>query len=307
MAYPHRHLLGIAPLTRVDIAGLLDAAQAMVDGHVPAGLAGRIQIDAFFENSTRTLMSFALAGKKLGLHVLDFGVARSSVAKGETLADTARTLAALGADVIVMRHGAPGAAEEVAQAVGHTSGRGGCAVVNAGDGVNEHPTQALIDAFVLRRRFGTLDGLTVAICGDIRHSRVARSNMLLLTRMGAHVRVTGPTGLLPPGAIPEGVSIVPDLEDAISGVDAVMMLRVQHERMAERLHLSANDYHARYGLNSARLALAARHAVVMHPGPVNRDVEIAGTLADDPACSVILEQVAMGVPVRMACLAAVLG
>lgn len=306
MAFPHRHLLGIAPLTRVDIAGLLDAAQAIVDDHLPAGLAGRVQIDAFFENSTRTLMSFALAGKKLGLHVLDFGVARSSVAKGETLADTARTLAALGADVIVMRHGAPGAAEEVAQAVGPTTGRGGCAVVNAGDGVNEHPTQALIDAFVLRRRFGTLDGLTVAICGDIRHSRVARSNMLLLTRMGVRVRVAGPTDLLPQGAIPQGVTIVPDLEDAISGVDAVMMLRVQHERMAERLHLSADDYHARYGLTSTRLALAANHAVVLHPGPVNRDVEIAGTLADDPARSVILEQVTMGVPVRMACLAAVL-
>ena len=306
MAYPHRHLLGIAPLDSVDIGSLLDAAQAMADGHVPGDLAGRVQIDAFFENSTRTLMSFALAGKRLGLHVLDFGVARSSVAKGETLADTARTLAALGADVIVMRHGAPGAAEEVAQAVGHKVGSGGCAVVNAGDGVNEHPTQALIDALVLRRRFGTLDGLTVAICGDIRHSRVARSNMLLLSRMGAHVRVTGPAGLLPDREVPDGVAIVSELEDAISGVDAVMMLRVQHERMAERLHLPPDAYHAEYGLTSVRLALAAKHAVVMHPGPVNRDVEIAGTLADDPARSVILEQVAMGVPVRMACLAAVL-
>jgi len=303
MIWRHRNLLGIAPLSVADIRALLDSAQAIADGDIPTGLAGRVQVNAFFENSTRTLMSFALAGKRMGLHVLDFGVARSSLAKGESLADTARTLAALGADVIVMRHAMPGAAEEVAQAVAPS----GCAVLNAGDGVNEHPTQALIDALVLRRRFGAIEGLTVAICGDIRHSRVARSNILLLTRMGARVRVTGPVGLMSHEDLPEGAVAVPDMEAAISGVDAVMMLRVQHERMKERLDLSVEDYHARYGLTDSRLALAAPHAVVMHPGPVNRGVERAGTPADDPARSVILDQVTLGVPVRMACLAAVLG
>ena len=303
MTFSHRHLLGIAPLSLPEIELLLDSAQAIADGHVPAGLAGRVQVNAFFENSTRTLMSFALAGKRLGLHVLDFGVVRSSVAKGETLGDTVRTLAALGADAIVMRHGTPGAAVEVAAAVDAA----GCAVVNAGDGVNEHPTQALVDALVLRRRFGALDGLAVAICGDIRHSRVARSNMLLLSRLGARVRVTGPARLLPDAPVPENVAVVPDFDAALAGADAVMMLRVQHERLADRLDLSAEEYHAAHGLSASRLAGAAPHAVVMHPGPVNRDVEIAGALADDPTRSVILDQVAAGVPVRMACLAAVLG
>jgi aspartate carbamoyltransferase catalytic subunit len=302
MSFPHRHLLGIAPLTPAEIGWLLDAAESMIGRDVPAAPVARVQINAFFENSTRTLMSFGLAGRRLGLHVLDFGVAGSSVAKGETLGDTARTLAALGADVIVMRHGTPGAADEVVRAVEPS----GCAVINAGDGINEHPTQALIDALVLRRRFGRLEGLTVAICGDIRHSRVARSNMLLLTRMGARVRVTGPAILLPAGAVPEGVSVVPEFAGAIEGADAVMMLRVQHERMADRLNLAADAYHADHGLTWERLNAASPHAIVMHPGPVNRDVEIAGALADDPARSVILQQVALGVPVRMACLQAVL-
>jgi len=227
-------------------------------------------------------------------------VAGSSIVKGESLADTARTLEAIGADVIIVRHSRPGAPEETARAVS-------CAVINGGDGTNEHPTQALIDALVLRRRFGRLEGLTVTICGDIRHSRVARSNMLLLTRMGAQVRLTGPANLLPVEGLPEGASVIADIEEAMAGADAIMMLRVQHERMQGRLDLSSAEYHAAFGLTRARLALAKADAVVMHPGPINRDVEIASDVADDALRSVILDQVALGVPVRMACLAACLG
>ena len=298
MAFAHAHLTGIAELSTADIVALLDEAERYAGG---AGdmeaLAGCVQVNAFFENSTRTLLSFELAGKRLGAHVLNMAVAQSSIAKGESLADTARTIEALGASVIVMRHPQSGAAATVAATVG-------CSVVNGGDGTGEHPTQALIDALALRRRFGRIEGLTVAICGDIRHSRVARSNMLLLTRLGARVRVTGPAVLLP-SEMPEGVSVVTNIDDAIAGVDAIMMLRVQHERMTDRLDLSFADYHARYGLTRDRLRTAAPAAAIMHPGPINRGVEIDGTLADDHARSMILTQVALGVPVRMACLAAV--
>lgn len=293
-----KHLLGVDALSMAEIVGLLDEADRIADGGSPArALTASVQVNVFFENSTRTLLSFELAGKRLGAHVLGMAVAQSSIAKGETLVDTARTVEALGATVIVMRHAQAGASATVADAVG-------CAVINAGDGTGEHPTQALIDALALRRRFGRIEGLTVAIVGDIRHSRVARSNMLLLTRLGAQVRVTGPATLLPP-EVPPGAVIVAKLDEAIAGADAVMMLRVQHERMADRLDLSVADYHARYGLTEDRLALANSHAIVMHPGPINRGVEIDGALADDPRRSIILEQVALGVPVRMACLAAV--
>lgn len=296
-----RHLLDIASLSAGDIDTLLASAETIaLSGYAPRPRTGRVQVNAFFENSTRTLLSFELAGKRLGSHVLNMAVAQSSVAKGESLEDTGRTLAALGADVIVMRHGTAGAARALSQAVG-------CAVINGGDGINEHPTQALIDALVLRGRFGTLDGLTVAICGDIRHSRVARSNMLLLTRLGARVRVSGPAPLLPTDGLPAGVTRVPEFGDALADADAVMMLRVQHERLADRLDVSPVDYHGRHGLTRERLALAAPDAVVMHPGPINRDVEIEGGLADDPRRSTILEQVALGVPMRMACLEWVLG
>lgn len=300
-AFPHRNLLGIASLSTSEVKHLLDSAETIFNGgELPTALAGRVQVNAFFENSTRTSLSFDLAGKRLGLHVLGMTVAGSSIVKGESLADTARTLEALGADVIVLRHSQPGAPEEVARAVS-------CAVINGGDGTNEHPTQALIDALVLRRRFGRLEGLTVTICGDIRHSRVAQSNMLLLTRMGAQVRLTGPANLLPVEGLPDGASVIADIEEAIAGADAIMMLRVQHERMQDRLDLSPAEYHAAFGLTRARLALAKADAVVMHPGPINRDVEIASDVADDASRSVILDQVALGVPVRMACLAACLG
>jgi len=293
-----RHLLGIEALSVAQIAALLDEADRLANGGAPARpLHGCVQVNAFYENSTRTLLSFELAGKRLGAHVLNMAVAQSSVAKGESLADTARTIEAVGATVIVLRHAHVGAAAAVAAAVG-------CAVVNAGDGTGEHPTQALVDALTLRRRFGRIEGLVVAIVGDIRHSRVARSNMLLLTRMGATVRFAGPPTLLP-DEVPAGTSVAENIDAAIAGADAVMMLRVQHERMVDRLDLSVADYHARYGLTFARLASAARHAVVLHPGPINRGVEIDGALADDPARSMILRQVALGVPVRMACLAAV--
>lgn len=298
MWFSHRHLLGIADLSRSDVSHLLDAAEALVGAPDNARLAGRVQVNAFFENSTRTSLSFELAGRRSGAHVLTMAVAQSSIAKGESLADTARTLAAIGADVLVVRHGDDGALAVVAEAAS-------CALVNAGDGANEHPTQALIDALTLRRRFGRLNGLTVAICGDIAHSRVARSNMLLLTRMGATVRVTGPAALVPTD-LPPGVMAIDTLDQAIAGADAIMMLRVQHERIAGAIDLTAADYHARYGLTPARLARAPAHAVVMHPGPINRGVEIADEVADDPERSTILEQAALGVPVRRACLEALL-
>lgn len=290
----------IALLSAKEIVSLLDEADRIAEhGALADALTGLVQINAFFENSTRTMLSFELAGKRLGAHVLAMATAQSSVAKGETLADTARTLEALGADVIVVRHFQVGAAAVLAGAVG-------CCVINAGDGTGEHPTQALIDALTLRRHFGRIEGLVVAICGDIRHSRVARSNMLLLSKLGAKVRVTGPAILLPAEA-PEGVEVLPNLDDAIAGTDAVMMLRVQHERMTDKLDLSVADYHARYGLTAERLRGAAPGAVVLHPGPINRGVEIDDVLADDPARSLILTQVALGIPVRMACLLAVAG
>lgn len=296
MAWAHPHLLGIADLSAADIVDLLDRAEALVDADAGTLLSGKVVVNAFYENSTRTALSFQLAAKRLGAHDLSMSVAYSSVVKGETLADTARTLDALGADAIVLRHAVSGAAAEVASVVG-------CAVINAGDGTNEHPTQALIDALALRRRFGNLAGLIVAICGDIRHSRVARSNMLLLTQLGIKVRVTGPPALLP-DETPDGVAVMSDMDEAVAGADAVMMLRVQHERMPDRLDLPLDLYHERHGLTEARMRYAAPHAVVMHPGPINRGVEIADALADDPARSVILDQVTLGVPVRMACLAA---
>jgi aspartate carbamoyltransferase catalytic subunit len=296
--FPHRHLLGIEQLSRDDILFLLDEAEPWIAFNrgrrkCDERLAGLTQFNVFFENSTRTLFSFEVAGKRLGAQVANFHPGASSVRKGESLIDTALTLDAMRPDVMVIRHSETGAAHEVAAMVD-------CAVINAGDGTGEHPTQALLDALTMRRRKGRLEGLKVAICGDIRHSRVAGSNMKLLPRLGVDLRVVGPPSLLP--ADTGGLPAFTDLDEGISGVDVVMMLRIQRERMEESVSGSLADFHARYGLTRARLDRAAPGAIVMHPGPMNRGVEIDGDLADDSERSAIREQVETGVAVRMAVL-----
>jgi aspartate carbamoyltransferase catalytic subunit len=288
-------LLSIDSLTDGEIARLLDRALAIFDkrGETIGGLEGRIVFNLFYENSTRTLMSFATAAQRLGAAVVTLPVEQSSVKKGETLDDTARTLSAMMPDALVVRHRQNGAAAAVAEIMN-------CPVINAGDGTNEHPTQALLDAAAIRHRLGRVEGLKVAICGDIRHSRVARSNAKLLPRLGAEVRLAGPPELMPDEAPRLAV------DQAIDGADVVMMLRVQRERLEEELGDAPGDYLARYGLTAERLALAAPDAVVMHPGPMNRGVEIDGAIADDSKRSLITLQVAMGVAMRMACLEMVL-
>jgi aspartate carbamoyltransferase catalytic subunit len=295
--FPHRHLLGIEGLSASDILMILDAAEpwiAFKRGARKADerLAGLTQINAFFENSTRTLFSFEIAGKRLGAQVSSFHPAASSVRKGESLNDTALTLNAMRPDLLVIRHEADGAAAEVAALMD-------CPVINAGDGRGEHPTQALLDALTIRRRLGRIEGVTVAICGDIRHSRVANSNMLALPLLGAEVRLVGPAALLPADT---GLACFTDFDQGIAGADVVMMLRIQRERMEEAVAGSLGDFHALYGLTRTRLDAHAPDAIVMHPGPMNRGVEIDGELADDPVRSAILEQVELGVAVRMACL-----
>jgi len=297
--FPHRHLLGIEGLSADDLNLILDEAESWVGFNrgtrkADHRLTGLTQINAFFENSTRTLFSFEIAGKRLGAQVSNFHPAASSVRKGESLIDTAQTLNAMCPDILVIRHEANGAASDVAAVMD-------CPVINAGDGRGEHPTQALLDALTIRRRFGRIEGLKIAICGDIRHSRVAGSNLRSLPLLGADVRAVGPEPLLP-DALPEGVTGYTDLDEGIAGADVVMMLRIQRERMEPEVARSLGNYHARYGLTRARLAGAAPHAIVMHPGPMNRGVEIDGELADDPERSVILQQVEHGVAVRMACL-----
>jgi len=293
--FPHRHLLGIEGLSAADLLTILDEAEPWIAFNrgvrkADSRLAGLTQINAFFENSTRTLFSFEIAGKRLGAQVSSFHPAASSVRKGESLNDTALTLNAMRPDILVIRHEADGAAAEVARLMD-------CPVINAGDGAGEHPTQALLDALTIRRRFGRIEGLTVAICGDIVHSRVAGSNLRSLPLLGAGVRLVGPAALLPAAS---GLPAFTDFDEGIKGADVVMMLRIQRERMAEAF--ADADYHARYGLTRARLDAQAPNAIVMHPGPMNRGVEIEGALADDPARSAILEQVELGVAVRMACL-----
>ena len=297
-AFP-RHLLGIEGLSTDQLRLILDESEPWIAFNrgvrkQDKRLAGLTQINAFFENSTRTLFSFEIAGKRLGAQVANFHVDASSVKKGESLTDTALTLNAMRPDVMVIRHEANGAAAEVASVID-------CPVINAGDGTGEHPTQALLDALAIRRRLGRIEGLTIAICGDIRHSRVAGSNMRALPLLGARVRAVGPEALMP-DTLPPGVTAHPDFDGGIAGADVVMMLRVQRERMAAALSDSLGDYHALYGLTRARLDAANRHALVMHPGPMNRGVEIDGDLADDPERSLILDQVELGVAVRMACL-----
>ena len=292
-------LLSIDSLSDAQIAGLLERAEHWFDanraGAPPsARLAGKIVFNLFYENSTRTLMSFATAAHRLGASVVTLPVERSSVKKGETLEDTARTLDAMRPDALVIRHGENGAPAAVALVMA-------APVINAGDGTSEHPTQALLDAATIRHRLGRLEGVKVAICGDIRHSRVARSNAKLLSRLGAEVRLAGPPALMPEGSSPLSV------DEAIDGADVVMMLRVQRERMDADLGDAPGEFLSRYGLNEARLARAARDAVVMHPGPMNRGVEIDGAIADDPARSLVTLQVEMGVAMRMACLEMVVG
>ena len=299
-AFPHRHLLGIEGLSSDDVRFLLDEAEQWVGFNrnkrkLDDRLAGLTQVNAFFENSTRTLFSFEIAGKRLGAQVANFHAESSSVKKGESLIDTALTLNAMRPDILVIRHEQDGAARDVAAVMD-------CPVINAGDGRGEHPTQALLDAFTIRRRKGRIAGLKVAICGDILNSRVARSNLKLLPMLGADVRVVGPDLLLPKDGRLEGISAFTDFERGLRGVDVVMMLRIQRERMEEAVSGSLGDFHAAYGLTRERLALAAPDAIVMHPGPMNRGVEIDGDVADDPERSVITQQVGNGLAIRMACL-----
>ena len=297
--YPHRHLLGIEGLQPNEIVALLDQAEAAVEisrqvEKKKAVLRGRTQINLFFEASTRTQSSFEIAGKRLGADVMNMSVASSSVKKGETLIDTAATLNAMHPDIIVVRHHAAGAVHLLAQKVG-------CSVVNAGDGAHEHPTQALLDALTIRRHKGRIAGLTVAICGDILHSRVARSNIILLNALGARVRVVAPSTLLPNGIAQMGVEVFQDMRKGLAGADIVMMLRLQRERMQGAFIPSVREYFRYYGLDRDKLAEAAEGALVMHPGPMNRGVEIDPEVADGPQ-SLIREQVEMGVAVRMAVL-----
>ncbi len=300
--YKHRHLLGIEKLTRFEIIGLLDRAEKNVSVNrqpekAHPVLRGRTQINLFFENSTRTQSSFELAGKRLGADVMNMQVSSSSIKKGETLLDTAATLNAMRPDIIVVRHAMAGAVELLAQKVD-------CAVVNAGDGAHEHPTQALLDALTIRRHKGEIEGKIIAICGDVLHSRVARSNILCLQKLGARVRVVAPSTLLPAGIDRFGVEYYTDMKQGIQDADIIMMLRLQLERMNGSFVPSVKEYFHRFGLDEAKLALAKSDAIVMHPGPMNRGVEIDSAVADGIQ-SVIQEQVEMGVAVRMAVLEAV--
>jgi aspartate carbamoyltransferase catalytic subunit len=301
-AFAHRDLLGIEGLSVSDITHLLDAADTYVEHNrqvdkKTSALRGRTQINLFFESSTRTQSSFELAGKRLGADVMNMSVAASAVNKGETLLDTAATLNAMNPDLLVVRHGDSGAVALLAQKVS-------CAVLNAGDGAHEHPTQALLDALTIRRRLGKLEGLRVAICGDISHSRVARSNLLLLNRMGASVHLIGPQTLLPAGAEQLGARVFTDMREGLAGCDIVMMLRIQNERMEGALIPSVREYYHLYGLDREKLSFAKPGALVMHPGPMNRGVEIDSAVADDGEISLIRDQVEMGVAVRMAVLEA---
>ena len=298
--YAHRHLLGIEGLTADEIGYLLDLADGYVDLNRQAEkkrstLKGRTVINLFFENSTRTRTSFELAAKRLGADAINMSVATSSVKKGETLIDTAQTLNAMHPDILVVRHGDSGAVKLLSEKV-HAG------VINAGDGNHEHPTQALLDALTIRRRRGRIAGLKVAICGDILHSRVARSNIHLLNAVGAEVRLIAPPTLVPTAIERMGVKVYNRMEEGLEGVDIVMMLRLQLERMHGAFIPSIREYFHFYGLSYQKLAVAGPDALVMHPGPMNRGVEIDSELADDIDRSVILDQVELGVAVRQACL-----
>ena len=300
MRFPHRHLLGIEGLSPDEITFLLDLADSYVEQSRAADkkssiLRGRTIINLFFENSTRTRTSFELAGKRLGGDVINMSVQASSIKKGETLIDTAMTLNAMHPDVLVVRHPDSGAVSLLSQKVD-------CSVINGGDGSHEHPTQALLDALTIRRRRGKLQGLLVAICGDILHSRVARSNIQLMQIMGARVRLIAPPTLLPAAADRLGAEVFHDMRKGLAGCDIVMMLRLQTERMQGSFVPSIREYFHFFGLDYEKLRSAKPDALIMHPGPMNRGVEIDSEVADDIDRSVIREQVEMGVAVRMACL-----
>ena len=302
IGFAPRHLLGIEELSRADILHLIDLADSFVEqsravDKKRSTLRGRTLVNLFFEPSTRTQSSFELAGKRLGADVMNMQVNASSVSKGETLLDTAMTLNAMRPDILVVRHQSSGAPHLLAQKVS-------CAVVNAGDGSHEHPTQALLDALTIRRRLGKIEGLTVAICGDVRHSRVARSNLYLLTQLGAKVRFIAPRTLLPKDAENIGASIFSDMRAGLKDADVVMMLRLQRERMEGSFIPSTREFFHYFGLDREKLSVAKPGAIVMHPGPMNRGVEIDSAIADDKRVSVIHEQVEMGVAVRMAVLTA---
>jgi len=300
LGFPHRHLLGIEGLSAQEISFLLDLSDSYVEINrqrekKSALLHGLTVINLFFESSTRTRTSFELAGKRLGADVINMSIAWSSIKKGETLIDTAMTLNAMHPDVLIVRHPDSGAVKLLSEKVN-------CAVINAGDGSHEHPTQALLDALTIRRRLGSLEGLTVAICGDILHSRVARSNIHLLNVMGARVRVIAPPTLLPSQIERLGVEAFFDMRKGLEDCDIVMMLRLQTERMQGSYVPSVREYFRFFGLDRDKLKAAKPDALIMHPGPMNRGVEIDSELADDLDHSVIREQVEMGVAVRMACL-----
>lgn len=298
--YPHKHLLGIEGLNPIEITALLDRAESYVEQNRQtnkkrAVLSGRTIINLFFEDSTRTRTSFELAGKRLGGDVINMSVATSSVKKGETLIDTAMTLNAMHPDVLVVRHPESGSVKLLSEKVN-------CAVINGGDGSHEHPTQALLDALTIRRRVGKIQGLRIAICGDILHSRVARSNIHLLTTMGARVRLIAPRTLIPTGIEHMGVEVFNDMREGLKDCDIVMMLRLQQERMHGNYFPSVREYFHYFGLDYAKLEGAKPDALIMHPGPMNRGVEIDSEVADDFGRSAIHEQVEMGVAVRMAAL-----
>ena len=298
MTFRQKHLLGIEPLHPEEIRTILDLADQYVDFNRGSSkhadtLAGLTQINMFFENSTRTQASFELAGKRLGADVMNMAMQASSIKKGETLIDTALTLNAMHPDLLVVRHPHSGAVDLLAQKVN-------CAVLNAGDGRHEHPTQALLDALTIRRAKGQLHRLNIAICGDIAHSRVARSNILLLGKMENRIRLVGPPTLMPARIDEFGVEVYDDMHEGLRDVDVVMMLRLQRERMDGGFIPSEREYYHRFGLDADKLSVAKPDAIVMHPGPMNRGVEIDGEIADDINRSVIQEQVEMGVAVRMA-------
>jgi aspartate carbamoyltransferase catalytic subunit len=297
--FRHKHLLGIADLSPEEILLVLDTAQAMQEiAHRPIKkvptLRGRTVVNLFFEPSTRTRTSFEVAEKRLSADTLNVAIATSSVVKGETLVDTALNLEAMSPDMIVMRHASSGACHLLSRICRSS-------IINAGDGMHEHPTQALLDAFTIRERKQRLDGLKVAIVGDLLHSRVLRSNVLLLTKLGADVWLCGPPTLVPPGIERLGVSVTSNVEEAVRDADVIMMLRIQLERMQGAFFPSLREYFQVFGMTEERVGLARPDAIIMHPGPMNRGVEIASEVADGSA-SVILEQVANGVAVRMAVL-----